>query len=493
MVDYLRRVLKGGSYYFIGLIVAGIVAYTSRVVLVRNLAPEDYGLFAAMFTSIAFFLFFRNFGLNISVGKFIPQFKVKKKYSEIKTSVISVLAFQLLVSSLFVVLFWLSADFLALNYFKDPRASFLIRVFSFYFITSIFFKNLSSFFKGFQKNRLQALIEPVKNISILMLIVVFMYFGYGVLAPVLAYVFVGLILLLLFLYPVLKTFNFWKYPFKNLTVFKRMFIFGIPVMMTGVGTKFVSYFDTLMLTYFSGLAEVGAYNIVLPTALLFMLPASAIGAVFMPLISELSARKDFDRVKTGMSLLYKYLYMFSAPIIFSLFIFADILIENLFGSGYLVGTMAFRILLIGVLFNMLSELNNQYLIGTGFPKQVFWVMFFGSILNVVLNLFLIPRYGLSGAAVATSLSYLLMFTISTAKVIGGTKMKLPLFTWSVLVIGLTAFVGVVYFIKALVAWNVWVEGAVSLSIGYVVYLYVLKILGILNVKEIKSFVHRITN
>ena len=32
---------------------------------------------------------------------------------------------------------------------------------------------------------------------------------------------------------------------------------------------------------------------------------------------------------------------------------------------------------IGVLFNMLSELNNQYLIGTGFPKQVFWVMFFG--------------------------------------------------------------------------------------------------------------------
>ena len=493
MVDYLRRILKGGSYYFIGLIVAGIVAYTSRVVLVRNLSPEDYGLFAAMFTSIAFFLFFRNFGLNISVGKFIPQFKVKKKYSEIKTSVISVILFQLLISSLFVVLFWLSADFLALNYFKDPRASFLIRVFSFYFITSIFFKNLSSFFKGFQKNRLQSLIEPVKNISILTMIVVFIYLGYGVLAPVLAYVFAGLILLLLFIYPVLKTFNFWKYPFKELTVFKRMFIFGLPVMMTGVGTKFVSYFDTLMLTYFSGLAEVGAYNIVLPTALLFMLPASAIGAVFMPLISELSARKDFDRVKTGMSLLYKYLYMFSAPIIFSLFIFADILIEKLFGSGYLVGTMAFRILLIGVLFNMLSELNNQYLIGTGFPKQVFWVMFFGSILNVVLNIFLIPKYGLSGAAVATSLSYFLMFTISTSKVLRGTKMKLPLFNWSVLLLGLTAFVGVVYFIKDLVAWNVWIEGAVSLSVGYVIYLYVLKILGVLDVEEIKSFVRRITN
>ena len=64
MVDYLRKVLKGSSYYFIGLIIAGIVAYTSRVVLVRTLAPEDYGLFAAMFTSIAFFLFFRNFGFS---------------------------------------------------------------------------------------------------------------------------------------------------------------------------------------------------------------------------------------------------------------------------------------------------------------------------------------------------------------------------------------------------------------------------------------------
>jgi O-antigen/teichoic acid export membrane protein len=105
MVDYLRRVLKGGSYYFIGLLIAGIVAYSSKIILVRNLSPEDYGLFAAMFTTIAFFLFFRNFGLNISIGRFIPQFKVKKKYSEIKTSIISVLLFQLIISSLFVILF----------------------------------------------------------------------------------------------------------------------------------------------------------------------------------------------------------------------------------------------------------------------------------------------------------------------------------------------------------------------------------------------------
>jgi hypothetical protein len=72
-------------------------------------------------------------------------------------------------------------------------------------------------------------------------------------------------------------------------------------------------------------------------------------------------------------------------------------------------------------------------------------------------------------------------------------MKLPLFNWSVLLLGLTAFVGVVYFIKDLVAWNVWIEGAVSLSVGYVIYLYVLKILGVLDVEEIKSFVRRITN
>jgi len=493
MVDYLRRVLKGGSYYFIGLLIAGIVAYSSKVILVRNLSPEDYGLFAAMFTVIAFFLFFRNFGLNISLGKFIPELKVKKKYSEIKTSIISVLLFQLIISSLFVILFWISADFLALNYFKDPRASFLLRVLSFYFITSIFFKNLASFFRGFQKNRLQSLIEPVKNITILTAIVVFLYLGYGLLAPILAYVFVGLVLLLLFIYPVLKTFNFFKYSFKDLNVFKRMFLFGLPVMMTGVGNKFVSYFDTLMLTYFVSLAEVGAYNIVLPTALLFMLPASAIGAVFMPLISELSARKDFKRVKVGMQLLYKYLYMLSAPIVFSLFIFADILIKQLFGVEYLIGIFAFRILLIGVLFNMLLVLNNQYLIGTGFPNKVFWIVFFGSILNVILNLFLIPSYGISGAAIATSSSYLLMFIISTSMVIRRTRMKLPIFNWISLLVGLAAFVGVVYFIKDLISLNVWVEGIISLLLGYVVYLYVLKILGILNIEEIKSFVRKITN
>ena len=118
MVDYLRRVLKGGSYYFIGLLIAGIVAYSSKVILVRNLSPEDYGLFAAMFAVIAFFLFFRNFGLNISLGKFIPELKVKKKHSEIKTSIISVFYLQIISSLIFSTIFFFTSDYLAKVYFK---------------------------------------------------------------------------------------------------------------------------------------------------------------------------------------------------------------------------------------------------------------------------------------------------------------------------------------------------------------------------------------
>ena len=489
MVDYLRRVLKGGSYYFIGLIIAGVVAYTSRVVLVRNLAPEDYGLFAAMFTSIAFFLFFRNFGLNISVGKFIPQFKVKKKYSEIKTSVISVLAFQLIISSLFVVLFWLSADFLALNYFKDPRASFLIRVFSFYFITSIFFKNLSSFFKGFQKNRLQSIIEPVKNISILTMIVVFMYFGYGVLAPVLAYVFAGLILLLLFIYPVLKTFNFWKYPFKNLTVFKRMFIFGIPVMMTGVGTKFVSYFDTLMLTYFGTLEQVGVYNIILPTALLFMIVVSSISSVFMPMVSELWTRKKYDKVRTAMRLSYRYIFLFGLPFLLSFVIFSDVIIRLLFGEEYLFGNIPFKILLLGIIFNFLLEINKSYLVGIGRPKNVFNIVLFGAVMNIVLNLILIPPLNILGAAIATSVSYLSMSVYSSNFVKDSLSMKLPIKSWMMACIGSLVFLGVIYGTKSLLTQNVWVEIFVGLSMGYTVYLIIMNSFGLLNFREIKHLIN----
>jgi hypothetical protein len=72
-------------------------------------------------------------------------------------------------------------------------------------------------------------------------------------------------------------------------------------------------------------------------------------------------------------------------------------------------------------------------------------------------------------------------------------MKLPIFNWISLIVGLAAFVGVVYFIKDLISLNVWVEGIISLLLGYVVYLYVLKILGILNIQEIMSFVRKVTN
>ena len=67
---------------------------------------------------------------------------------------------------------------------------------------------------------------------------------------------------------------------------------GLPFFVTAIGDKVIVYIDTLMLTYFSTLTEVGIYNVVLPSAIIFLDIGGAIATVVFPMSSELWAKGD---------------------------------------------------------------------------------------------------------------------------------------------------------------------------------------------------------
>ena len=86
MIPYTKKLVSGSAFLFLMLILAAIIGYFIRVVLARNLSPSEYGLFYAVFAFVSFFLFFRDLGLNQAIAKYIPEFKIKGKYNEIRKS-----------------------------------------------------------------------------------------------------------------------------------------------------------------------------------------------------------------------------------------------------------------------------------------------------------------------------------------------------------------------------------------------------------------------
>lgn len=487
-MTYARRAIRGVSIVLVMGVIASLVAYITRVYLARQLDPAGYGLFYAVFTFVLFFLFFRDLGLDQALTKYIAEFKTLGKYDFIKAALLSAVSFQVISSLLFAAFFFFLADWLAVHYFKDPAAGLLLKIMVGYTLFSIAFPFLKSFFTGFQKFKIFAFVDVVKNVLILVLLVIFFSFNLGVLSPALAYVLAGLLLFLVFLPFVWKTFNPFQHTasgFKEIT--KTLFLFGLPVMMTDVGSKVISYIDTLMLTHFVSLEEVGIYNVALPSAMIFLFFGLGVAGVTFPIFVELWTKKELHTFQEGMRLLQKYTLVFLAPVILTLFVFADVFIVQFFGQDYTRAIVPFQILLLGVLLFTQTQLNHSIIAAIGKPKTITKIIFLAAAVNAGLNFLLIPYYGIIGAAATTLVSYALTFFMSRYYLAMYTHTRISLLPLLKITLSAVLFVGSSFLLRGWLDYSLILVIPLVLMISLLIYGFCCWLLGLLSWKEIRYY------
>lgn len=486
-MNYTKKVFKGVGIILLMNVIAYIIAYVTRIVLARKLGPEEYGLFYAVFTFIIFFLFFRDLGLNQAMIKYIAEFRALRKEGEIKTIIMVALAAQIASSLIFALLFFVCASFLGQYYFKDPAAVPLLKLMVFYTLGSIVFTLLKGFFVGFQRFNAYAWIDVIKNGLILGLILLFLQYQFGARAPAWAYVLAGPLLLILYILPLKKTYAFAKHRIGNVAgTAKMLFAFGLPVLMTDVGDKIISYIDTLMLTHLRSLAEVGIYNVALPSAMTFLFPGMALSSIVFPLVAELWAKKDMKRLVVGIELVQKYTFMLVAPIILAFLVYGGIFITVTFGAKFGAATAPFQILLLGVLFFIVTGVNHSIISGIGYPKTVTKIIVCAALANAGVNAVLIPYLGINGAALATTASYTLAWFISTIKVKEYVGIKLPVTTWIKTAVAAAIFMGGMYGIRSLLETG-YMQITIALTGSIILYVLSLIAMGAVDKKEINFY------
>lgn len=483
---HLGKILRGIGLVFSMTFVAALFSYATRVIVARKLGPEQYGLFSAVLTFILFFLFFRDLGLGSALVNFIAKYRVEEKYNEIKTAIYSTFCMQLLSSTLIGIVIIAFSGYLSAHYFKVPESKIILLILVIYTMTSFLFIITKFILNGFQDMIPYSLMEVGKNLFILLLSVLFLRYNYGILAAAIPYALVCIILFFLLLPFIRRNISFSKYKIVHFKEISRDLLwFGLPLMAADIGGKIIAYTDTLMLTHFSSLAEVGIYNVVLPTSLFFIHVSRAISAIVFPISSELSFKKDFKNLAKGISLLHKYTLALVIPLIFILFAFADHYLLVFFGKEYVVGTLAFRILLVGSMFFIVASVNNIIISSMGDPKTVTKIILVAALLNIILNLFLIPLLGITGAAIATSLAYLLTLILSTQRLIKNVGVPLPYLQWFKLCLSASVFVMVVFYTTKILQYNIYVEmilAVVSASLIYVLLLYLFNIIDFTELK-----------
>jgi len=199
---------------------------------------------------------------------------------------------------------------------------------------------------------------------------------------------------------------------KDIRFVKNIVISAVPIGAFYITINIYNYVDTVMLSVLRTNAEVGWYNASYKIYEgLFIFPG-ILCTVFMPRLSLLykESKELFEKLLIrGM----KYVFFLALMVSVNGVLLSNKIIITFFGDSYMNSIASMDILLVGALF--VFSLNFLHMVMIAMYKQrvILVLAIFGLVLNVALNLLLIPRHGYLGAAFATvAVESLLFITLN---------------------------------------------------------------------------------
>ena len=494
MANYTRKALVNVWKVFAISIVAALFGYIVRIFFARNLTVEEFGLFYAVISFLGIFVIFITSGLDRALIYFIPKFLAQSKKQDVKNSAIYTAIVYLLNNLLLITLFYLFAGFLGKNYFHHGSAASVLMLMAVAFFIDSFVILIQSCFQGFQMMASFSSIDLTRMILVLILSFIFFKFGMGIYSPIAAYIITPFILILIYL-PLLYKRNHEVFASNRFAwekqLFKKLYKYGMQVILLTTGGVTLSHVDRLMLTYYRTLGEVGIYSAVFPTAMMFSYIPFAIGKVLLPITSELWSRGLKTEFTKGVELLHKFFLMVMLPTSFLIFSFSDLLLGIFYGANYISGSLALKILSISAIFFGLSNINGNILSGIGKPNIYTYIIVVGTIMNILLNAILIPRFGISGAAAATGLSFALMMAIGFYMLSKKKLAILPYMIWAKTLMVSIAFLLVVNYMNMHISLNLFVKIPLILIISATFYISAMFLFRLVTFSEINELLKRV--
>lgn len=152
-------------------------------------------------------------------------------------------------------------------------------------------------------------------------------------------------------------------------------------------------------------AAVGLYVIASRGADLIAMVLLAVNTAFAPTLARLFAQGQRRQLEHTVARSTRLITLVSLPLALGFIVFGGLFLD-LFGPEFAAARTALTILSLGQLVNAATGTVGMLLNMTGHERDTALAVGVSAVLNIVLNLLLIPRFGLSGAAIATALGTL---------------------------------------------------------------------------------------
>ena len=188
---------------------------------------------------------------------------------------------------------------------------------------------------------------------------------------------------------------------------RPMASFAVVSWASTLATTGLVWTDTLLLGYLASAEDVGIYTVATRLVGLAIFVLNPINSAFVPHVAHLYHLGDRRGVDTVFGAANRWIIRLSVPAFIMLLVYPEDLL-GLFGPGYAAAAAVTVVLAIGQLANAAAGPCGSVLNMTGLVKVSLADNIAALVLNVSLNLVLIPRYGVIGAALAWTTSLILV-------------------------------------------------------------------------------------
>lgn len=392
-----QTILKNTFWLFTAAGISNGLMFFLTILIARYLGAVGFGKFSFAFAFVALFAVIADFGLStLTIREVARNKKLARKYIN------NIAVMKLILGIITFALIIIVIQFLG----KRPEVKTLVYLAGIFIIIQSFTGFFRSIFRAFEKMQYEALSKIVYSLLLFSIAGFILWQKLGIKLLVSSYIAAASLAFVLTLFLVRKKFTkFWAEI--DFGFWKSLLKEAWPFALFGVFAIIYFQIDIIMLSLMRTDLEVGLYSAVfrLVTALL-ILPGLIISVIF-PKLSILYGKKRDSFKKLSKNVLNKFV-IFGTLFAIILFIFSKQIICVVYGSGYLKAAIPLQIIALILPFRFANYLFGNALAAMNKQRVRVYSSLSCALFNILTNLIFIPIFGITGAAITTLLTELLL-------------------------------------------------------------------------------------
>lgn len=400
--------VRGSSLLLVGRVFALALGFGAQVLIVRYLSKSDFGAFGYALSVVTLLQGFAILEMSSAVSRFLPIYREHGEYAKLIGTVALAVSVVAGLGMLIALAIIIGVTLLGFRLTDDPQALRLLAILALLIPIQGVDNLFSSLFAAFGSSRSILIRQSILAPGLRMLVVcILVIFHAGVLFLTLGYLLIAVLGVLLYAWMfvrLLRTEGLLEelHGTKLSYPVREIFGFALPLLGSTLVWSLMTSSDGLLLGYFRGTQAVADFRAVLPLAEINLLVSSTFATLYMPGAAKLYARDD----RPGLSEFYwrtaLWMSVLTFPVFVATFSFAHAMTVGLYGAAYAGSAPVLGLLALGYFFQTALGFNGLTLKVLKKLRYVVAIDLAAAATNVLVNILLIPQWGILGAAIGTA-------------------------------------------------------------------------------------------